>query len=571
MTLSIRHGCLLFTSKTKKIVMAKKLTFKIAEKRFIEQGREDIFLCEDGFSGWKKKSKFFDKIIDDFFWSIPKNVYTVKSSHPRRTAENRRKTNIERYGNTCSLHGKEVKKKTKETWLKNYGVDSPMKSDVIKEKITKNNIKKYGVNNVSKLESVKSKKRATTMENYGVDHHWKDEKIKKQIEKTNLKKYGTKNANSSEEIKRKKRETFIRKYGTSSPFGLPGNKTKRDASMIKKYGTTHSWLTIDKVVPELGLTLKKWYDSKPYPKRSYSWVCGSFSGIIEVPLAAAEKLINAPIHKTKLEILFEELMDITHFNKTIPAFKDHDIKYRPDFKLTESTFVNVDGLYWHSEHQKDKKYHLDMRKEFDKRNLRLLQFRGDEVRSKPEIVKSIVNNNINKNSKKLFARKTICRPVAQSEAKIFLERNHLMGSMSAKHIGLYAKEGEKKLVSIMSFKQRKNVCKIERFCSQINTSVVGGFSKLLKALEIEYINENITEIYNWVDLRYGTGDHLANKDFVLEKETLGWKWSDGESTYNRLRCRANMDDRKLTQQEHADELGWYKIYDSGQRLWIKNI
>lgn len=25
-----------------------------------------------------------------------------------------------------------------------------------------------------------------------------------------------------------------------------------------------------------------------------------------------------------------------------------------------------------------------------------------------------------------------------------------------------------------------------------------------------------------------------------------------------------MDDRRLTQEEHAAELGWYKIYDAGQ-------
>lgn len=32
-----------------------KLTFEEVNKRFVEQGRTDIELCEDGFCGWTKK------------------------------------------------------------------------------------------------------------------------------------------------------------------------------------------------------------------------------------------------------------------------------------------------------------------------------------------------------------------------------------------------------------------------------------------------------------------------------------------------------------------------------------
>jgi len=57
--------------------------------------------------------------------------------------------------------------------------------------------------------------------------------------------------------------------------------------------------------------------------------------------------------------------------------------------------------------------------------------------------------------------------------------------------------------------------------------------------------------------------------FSKNKDVLGWEWTDYVKTYNRLQCRANMDDRGLSQSEHACELGWVKIYDAGQRLWIK--
>jgi hypothetical protein len=38
----------------------KKVIYEIANNRFVEQGRNDIELCVDGFVGWKKKSKFYD-------------------------------------------------------------------------------------------------------------------------------------------------------------------------------------------------------------------------------------------------------------------------------------------------------------------------------------------------------------------------------------------------------------------------------------------------------------------------------------------------------------------------------
>jgi hypothetical protein len=93
----------------------------------------------------------------------------------------------------------------------------------------------------------------------------------------------------------------------------------------------------------------------------------------------------------------------------------------------------------------------------------------------------------------------------------------------------------------------------------------------LKHVERYCINKEIKEIHNWVDLRYGTGKHLSEKNFVFARETLGWKWTDSKNTFNRLKCKANMDDRKLSEMQHAEELGWHKIYDAGQRLWVRKL
>lgn len=256
-----------------------------------------------------------------------------------------------------------------------------------------------------------------------------------------------------------------------------------------------------------------------------------------------------------LETKFSEMINRKFFNKFIVG-----ARYKPDFKLTENTYINTDGLYWHSEKRKEEKnYHFKMRQSFESNNLRLIQFREDEVIFKPQIVQSMVNNILN-NSNKIYARKCDIKHLETDEARSFLENNHLMGHTSAKHIGLFF---EQNLVAILSYKEYNKYIKVERFCNKIGTTVVGGFGKLLKQVD------TTKSIHYWVDLRYGTGKYLEKLGFKHSHDTLGWKWTDGKFTYNRLKCRANMDERKLTERGYAEEKGWYKIYDAGQRLYLK--
>jgi len=80
-----------------------------------------------------------------------------------------------------------------------------------------------------------------------------------------------------------------------------------------------------------------------------------------------------------------------------------------------------------------------------------------------------------------------------------------------------------------------------------------------------------SKVVSFCDLRYALGHTYTKLGFALEKTTLGWSWTDFKNTFNRLNCRANMDDRKLTQAEHAAELKWAKIYDAGQAKYVKEI
>jgi hypothetical protein len=227
-----------------------------------------------------------------------------------------------------------------------------------------------------------------------------------------------------------------------------------------------------------------------------------------------------------------------------------------------------DGLRWHSELFKESNYHFDKRELFKSNNIELFSIRENEWNQKQEIVKSIIRNKIGKSLDRKYARKLVIKTVGRSEAVMFLENNHLMGKhLISKYVGLYELDT---LVSLMGYVKKDNgkILEITRFCSLLNTNVIGGFSRLLKHIEKEIKPQ---QIQSWVDLRYGTGNSLESLSFKLATTTLGWQWTDFKNAYNRLQCRANMDDRKLSQKAHAEELRWCKIYDAGQALYIKTV
>jgi hypothetical protein len=237
--------------------------------------------------------------------------------------------------------------------------------------------------------------------------------------------------------------------------------------------------------------------------------------------------------------------------------------YIPEKKIG----IEYCGVYYHSEiFAKKLDSHMQKRLCVESHGIQLLQIFSDEWLYKQDIVKSLIKAKLGLIDNKFYARKLELKKIDEDQASVFFKQNHLMGpSYGASYLGLY---NGNDLVCAVSFKKHKNGIDIARFANKLNTVVVGGLSKLLN--EIVKIRSP-QFIQSFVDLRYGNGNSLLGIGFILESTTLGWKWSDGKNTYNRMKCRANMDDRKLSERQHAEDLGWYKIYDAGQAKFIKHF
>jgi very-short-patch-repair endonuclease len=230
--------------------------------------------------------------------------------------------------------------------------------------------------------------------------------------------------------------------------------------------------------------------------------------------------------------------------------------HRPDFYLPSYNLaIECDGLYWHSDHVVDKKYHLRRQEDFAAVGVSSLFFREDELLSSFDVVKSIVRNRLGLCSRKIGARK--CR-VTQDVPVSFFKDNHLMGAGAGRTYGLEYKGEVVAAVQVSWYRKHARVLDISRFCTAKDTSVAGGFSKLLASL---ILAEQPSLVRSFVDQRYGTGAHLASLGFTPGKKHLSFRWAKGRKTLHRLVFPSNS----------GYTNGWCKLWDCGQVLWTKEL
>lgn len=425
------------------------------------------------------------------------------------------------------------------------------------EKRKQNNLEKYGVSSPQKLPEIQKKIEATMKERYGCSRPLQSSIFKEKTRRTNLKRHGVENPMQSQTIRDKAVSTNIERYGVPYPSQNREIKAKQRAFVLSD-GTIYSDLYKEHNIPATTAqqTLIRYGE--------------------DVAIEFCKNYTGRKIYST--EVAFIQLMksvfeNIEKYDKPPQEFK---INRRPDFRLElndKILYINIDGLATHStfntRHAEDYKYHLNLQQDFTTNNQTIFQFREDELRDNSEIIKSIILNYFNIHQEKHNARQLTTKLLTSTDAEEFFKNNHLMGAYrSSQTYGLYTKDN--KLVSCMSVRLNKkdNSLEIARFASRINISVRGGFSKLLKHVERTH---RPSKIISFCDMRYSTGKSYEKCDFTKISTTLGWSWTDKYRTYNRLRCRANMDDRKLSEKEHAKELNWYRIHDAGQVKYVKSL
>ena len=159
-----------------------------------------------------------------------------KSCTYRLRSEKSKETYMKRYGVENPSQSEEVKEKRKATCMKNHGVEYSLQSKKIREKGKVTSMKKYGVEHPSQSEEAKEKRKTTCMKIYGVENPLQSKKIREKSKVTCMKNHGVEHPSQSEEVKEKKKATCMKNHGVEHPMQSKEIREKSKVTCMKNHG-----------------------------------------------------------------------------------------------------------------------------------------------------------------------------------------------------------------------------------------------------------------------------------------------------------------------------------------------
>jgi hypothetical protein len=240
--------------------------------------------------------------------------------------------------------------------------------------------------------------------------------------------------------------------------------------------------------------------------------------------------------------------------------------------------LEFNGLYFHSEIFKSKRYHNEKSIEAAEAGWRLIHIWEDEWREKRAIVESIIRHRCGLSKVKTAARKCDIIQLSAQQRKEFFEANHIDGDVRASSAwGLYDTSREKVVAAISvrkpMHKKWKGALEVARFATITNESIPGAVGRLHKVVEQHAQSAGFGSVMTYVDSRFGSifAAGYEKVGFTLARQTPPrfW-WTDGYNRIDRFKVRADKE-QNLTEKQVADSLGVVKIWGCQNLLYTKQI
>ena len=525
-------------------------------------------------------------------------------------------TNLKKYGVDNVFSSSQIKEKIKQSNLEKYGVENPMKCDSIKVKQQNTLIEHYGVDVPQKSKEIQEKTKQTILEKYGVEYTFQSNDIKDKIKQTNLEKYGAENPSQIEEFKEKRTSTILEKYGVDNALKSEIIKDKVKQTNLEKYGVS-SILDLE-YVRKIGSDKQRTLLYKRLKNNKYIEILDSLEIFLNDGTKefhwrckrCGHEFISKPTKNRKVEssiyarcpkcfplLNFQSTNEQFIFNYIKEKFPNLEIKtadrtvlktgkeidiYIPEKRLG----IEFDGLYWHSLHNIcDKNYHLNKTISATENNIQLIHIFEDEFIEHEDIVLSRINHLIGGNDNIIYGRKCTIKEIDSKTTENFLNETHIQGNVNSLYrYGLYYND---ELVSVMTFghlrkslgskNTNNNIYELLRYSCKLNTTVIGGASKLFK-----YFIKNINpvEIISYCDRRWSMGKLYYKLGFELDhtSDPNYWYVINGIHRQHRFNWRKDIlkdklkhFDPNLTEYENMLMNGYDCIYDCGNYVfkWTK--
>lgn len=401
-----------------------------------------------------------------------------------------------------------------------------------------------------------------------------------EVEENGLTRYQNKGIKHSEYIKNNpiahqnainkmlKTRTKIDFNGFSSyDYTAFNNKKRSYDRMLSLFGDSFTFIT-------------SFNDYKIDKNNSLTYQCKTCNNIRTSYVPYIRCTTCLPYNKSKLE---NEVLDFCYrLNNNVES---NDRKIIAPFELDivvkeHNLAIEFDGLFFHSSHIVDNEtpyYHLTKTQRCEEQGIQLFHiFENEWVDySKQAIWKSIISNRLGK-SERIYARKCDIRIVNNEDKRNYLIRNHLQGDCpSSVNLGLYYND---ELVSLITFGKsrfnKKYDWELLRFCNTLNTSVVGGASKLLK----HFRKYHTGSIISYADKRRSNGNLYKQLGFehLHDSPPNYWYFRTSELVLHsrikfqkhKLKDKLDYFNANLSESENMYNNGYRKIYDCGNQVWV---
>jgi hypothetical protein len=480
---------------------------------------------------------------------------------------------------------KEAYQKRSATWKKKYGIDNIAKREETIKKRSKTNEERYGGTGFAS-ESLARKTKETIKEKYETDNFMKTEEAKKLFSGSNnpMSKNNPSSKLRRESVSRKlkdkpsklKNKSYTEIYGEERAKEINKHKS---ALFRERFINNQLEILLDYF--EVDLLDKQFLGAHV----RHNWKCRKCEFIFIQSWNAIQQGYQCPIcyprfmgdSKSEREIreFIRSLgLSIIENDKQLIKPKEVDI-----FIPSKNFAIELNGIFYHSEVKKDKKYHLEKTISCEKKGITLMHIFEDEWIYKKDIVKSMISHKLGlSNSKRINARQCTISEIDNKEANLFLDTFHIQGKTIGDRVKLGAFYNNE-LVSIMTFRSNDKInseflWELNRFCSNFNYHIPGIASKLLSYFRKNFLWE---KIFTFSERRLSNGNLYKNLGFTFTSYTdiNFWYTNGGLSRKSRQFVISEMKKEVvpegITQEQFMAKKGYFKIYGCGNLKFEINV
>lgn len=417
---------------------------------------------------------------------------------------------------------------------------------------------KYGVDNVFQLESIKEKAKNTKIERYGSETFTNPVKMME----TKEMRYGDAGYTNKE----KATKTFQERYGADNYLQVINANHKAiqyQNDKIDEFERENDCTLVAKLVKQFGQGWYKAHIVEPIvesSQRTYIRNC-------DIPTIEKYAMDNHVSSINELEVvdfvksILGDVLVETNTRKVIQPY-ELDI-YIPE----KSVAIEYNGVYYHCDDVKGKDYHLKKTERCEELGIRLIHIFETEWHEHKDICKSIIKSSLGVYDARVYARDCIIKEVSPSDAREFLEVNHIQGTVNSSYrLGLYYNSELVQIITIGKSRFKDGEVELLRMCSKLGWQVIGGFSRLMK-------NQPYKELISYVDRCKFSGVGYFSSGWAFISYTMPsyfYSNSNGETTISRYQAQKHkllkllkVFDPQLTEAENMKNNNWFRVYDCG--------